>query len=300
MLICKAVTVKDMGGISVVFGNLLDAFWNASGHNFATAGVRLHMFDNSSLQLYARYETLLADEAALHAAFMCKGSAGFRPCLLCSNVYNARTTRAIARGDVPHTCVDPDACTLHSEASLRAVASALSRTAATGTKAQLEEHQTAIGWNFAPSSVLWTERWMQKACPTYGACFDWMHVFFIAGIFNVHLGHLLHALNSAGVSPAALSDYIAEWTWPKLIGSKTGVDVFGPKRVKGSWSEWQLRATASEALSLTPVIANFMQGIIDRPGHDARLAPHAACLLLLAHIVELLQLCGRCSKSQHA
>ena len=213
--------------------------------------------------------------------------------LLCSNVYNARTVRTVARGHVPHNCASSEKCSFHTETSLRRVATALSRTAASGTKAQLEEQERETGWHFAPGAIIFTERWMKVACPTYGACFDWMHVFFISGIFNVHVGQLLHALNSVGITPSQLSEYIAHFHWPHFIGSKTGIDVFGPKRVKSSWSEWQLRATASEALSITPVVANFLQGILDRPGHDVNIAPHAACFLLLARVVEMLQLCSR-------
>ena len=131
------------------------------------------------------------------------------------------------------------------------------------------------------------------ANPLEGVSFDWMHCYFIAGIFNVHMGVLVHALKPLGIQADMLSDYVASYTFPTSVGKSIGATVFGPKRFQASWEAWSLRCTASEGLSILPVLANFMEGISMRPGCNPELARHAACLQLLARSVELLQRSAR-------
>ena len=76
-LVVKSTEVTNVeGGLSAVFGALLDTFWSDEGHDLGRAGIELDLADGSSLHLWARFEVLLADEAALHAAYACKGPQG--------------------------------------------------------------------------------------------------------------------------------------------------------------------------------------------------------------------------------
>ena len=188
----KSQTIGELGGMTSVLGSLLDVFWNESGHDMATAGVELQLADGSAQHIWARFETLLADEGALHATLGCKGASGYRPCLLCRNVYNAGTVRDAAIADVPHTCPHMEQFQLHTPESLQAIAKTLSAVAAAGVQSRLKEAQTNLGWNFIKRSILWNDRWFSLACPSWAACFDWMHVYFIDGVWNKHVGHSRH------------------------------------------------------------------------------------------------------------
>ena len=136
------------------------------------------------------------------------------------------------------------------------------------------------------------------ACPATCVGFDWMHVYFVSGIFNSQFGLLAHALKPLGVSAESLHTYVATFNWPARVGSLTGVDVFGPKRMKSSWEEWSLRAAASEALSLIPVLGNFMQCLMQHVNTEVR--QHAACFLLLVRVADMLQGSARlCMRKYH-
>ena len=41
----------------------------------------------------------VADEAAVHVLYGCKGQAGIKPCLLCANVFDRKEVRGIVDAD---------------------------------------------------------------------------------------------------------------------------------------------------------------------------------------------------------
>ena len=122
VFIHKSLGVIGLGGMSSVFGAMLDLFWSEGGHNMATGGVALELVDGTPLHIWLRFETLLADEGAIHVCLACKGAAGYRPCFRCRNVYLASSPRAHALPNVPRTSVEPTAVQLHTEATLRTIA----------------------------------------------------------------------------------------------------------------------------------------------------------------------------------
>ena len=262
-------------------------------------GVALELAGGGDLHIWAALGGLLADEAAIHAAYGNKGASGFRPCILCKNVVLARTTRPRQPADVPHTCWDVNAVQEHDAESLRRIAERLQHTATHGRVADLNDLQTESGWNFNAHAVLWSPHLFQHASPHLVVLFDWMHVVFVGGIFNVHMGQLVHHMRPLGMDSAHLCNYVAAFKWPASIGSKTGCDVFGPKRFQSSWDAWSLRATGSEGLSLVPVLANRFEMLLESCAEGPARA-HAACFLLLAHIVEKLLASTRLATALHA
>ncbi len=63
-------------------------------------------------------------------------------------------------------------------------------------KGEFVELQTRLGWNFAPSGLVFNNRWRDIADPTKHCMYDWMHVWFVSGVWNVHVGlmnHICHA-----------------------------------------------------------------------------------------------------------
>lgn len=299
-LVLKSTEVgKIEGGLSAVFGALLDTFWSDDAHDFSRAGIELDLADGSSMHLWARFEVLLSDEAALHAAYACKGAAGLKPCLVCMNVMNGRLQRDdVGAEAVLHSSSDYNALRYHTMASLRGIARRLDTVAGEGVKARLDETQTALGFNHCPAGILFREKWLSMAAPFAHAGFDWMHCYLVNGIFNHHTGLFLHAIRPLGIEPKALHEYITRWTWPKSIGSKTGIDVFGPKRFDSSWKEWSLRATASEGLSLVPVVGMFFQSVVENNSNH-ELTRHSACFLLLTRVIEMLMLANRSDPSHN-
>ena len=122
--------------------------------------------------------------------------------------------------------------------------------------------------------------------------FDWMHVFFVSGIFNIHCGVMMWNLKSYGITYAKLEQYVAAWHWPSYMG-KGADDVFCTRRAKSSWEDGSEKATSSEGLSVLPIIANFCQSLVDNGVTSADVRDHARCFVMLADIVCRIQRCSR-------
>ena len=77
------------GGMANVFSKHLLTFF-AGPHTFDKSGITVHT-PHGVVIIFAKLGTVIADEAALKSMWSCKGSAGHRPCLLCSNVVSKRS-----------------------------------------------------------------------------------------------------------------------------------------------------------------------------------------------------------------
>ena len=72
-------------GLSHALGKLCDEFFfNPRGTNFATTGIFLQLPSGVAL-IKISIKVIIADEPALKDIFLCKGHAGLKSCMLCSN-----------------------------------------------------------------------------------------------------------------------------------------------------------------------------------------------------------------------
>ena len=89
----------------------------------------------------------LADEAALHAMFACKGASGLKVCMWCANVFNAKLvvdSEELSRlGGVTHTCGDTRRLPLQTDDSLKAIQTRLREAKRAENKRTLEELEEA-------------------------------------------------------------------------------------------------------------------------------------------------------------
>ena len=121
-------------------------------------------------------------------------------------------------------------------------------------------------------------------CPLRHGLYDAMHVFFVGGVFNTHVGLLLKVITDFGMGRKVLSEFVAKFTAPKIFGFWTG-DIFDAMRYANHTKEHTLKATTSECLSLMPMLASLMEDAL-----VANLSPamnrHAACFLQLVGVIE--------------
>ena len=87
--------------------------------------------------MFVNFGMMLSDEAALHAAYQCKGASGLKPCALCSNVFNMQTHRDVVGADPTGTARYHIDCTiadlrLHNLDTVTAIARRLQAAAAAG------------------------------------------------------------------------------------------------------------------------------------------------------------------------
>ena len=110
-----------------------------------------------------------------------------------------------------------------------------------------------------PDGVMWNQALRPLIEPTSHAIYDWMHIVFVHGVFGVHMGQTMIGLKEHGVTYAKLHDCVTTFEWPRFSRSVSGKDACAPKRAKSSWDNKLFNATASEALSLALVFANFFR-----------------------------------------
>ena len=146
-LVRNAVAKRIPGGMYGLLRCLLSLFFSGS-HSFSSSGVNLQLADGSFVLVFGALRIILADEAALHAMFGCKGSSGLKCCLMCTSCYNAKSGRDIVRRDPTHTAVD------HTCTDISKLQFATSEVL-TAIVARLEAcHAARLGWTYQPHGVL--------------------------------------------------------------------------------------------------------------------------------------------------
>ena len=278
---------------SLVRSIVTKLFFNQELHDFSKSGVNIECQDGMRATIFADIHLILADEAALHAIYCCKGSSGLKPCLLCTNVFDAKKPRGIVSRDptgrsVDHTCASAKQFRGVTQSVVAAIVRRLTHVAATSSNTALKETQTDIGWNFAPGGIMFDAATRARCCPAKCACFDWAHVFFVNGVFNATAGLCLHAFRRLNLDLGIVAQYVKSFNWPHAVaGSIAPSDVFTPSRLKHSLEKQILRCTASEGLSLLPVLAAFCEPL--STGHrNPEIRAHAECFLLLARVVSMV------------
>ena len=294
-VVLRSVTVRELqGGVSALFAAVLKLFFSAS-HDVSLAGMGVEFLDGTRAHLWMDVGPVIADEAALNLMFSTKGASGLKPCMLCANVFNSKyraETRAVAdvgRWSVEHQESDHTKLIFHTRATVDVMKTRLS---APMTKTALEVLQTNLGWNYEPHGLIWNDGMLQHAHPVDHCLYDWMHVFFVSGVFNITLYLLMHALKGFGITMQNVHDYVAAWKQPRRRQHVDIAGIFEKKRVTSSFEAQTWKATASEGLSVLGVLANFMLAFVSG-GRSEEQKAHGRCFLLLVVVIELLLLSAR-------
>ena len=296
VLVVKSACVKQVrGGLSAVVGALLDVFFDPDGHDMSLSGIFLQLHGGGSLHMFADLGMVLADEGALHAMYSCKGAVGLKPCLLCQNVFTVTTARNVPADDpsgwaVDISCTDFAKLAKHKPGTIQAISRRLAAAETAMSGIEFAQLQTSLGWNWT-RGIISNERWLRKAAPTEVCAFDWMHVYLVSGIFNVQVGQLMRHLKPEGITYSMLHEYVSVFHWPAFMNAKHGTSCFTAKRAKTHWDDWQLKCTASEGLSVLPVLANFFDA--QRCRGTPTVQRHAEAFLLLSRVIELLESTAR-------
>ncbi len=279
------------GDMSCVVRRILeDLFFNPEQHDFSRSGVNVEFHDGGHALIHADLRLVLADESALHAIYACKGSSGLKICLICTNVYNGTNPREVAAADrtrtaVYHTCAEVARFQHITPAIMAAIVRRLTGAAASLSATKLDEIQTDIGWKYVLHGLMLSESTRVRCCPSTRAAFDWAHVFFVNGVFNVAGGLLLHSLRRLKVDMSAVSGYIGLFRWPSGIGESVKPhEVFSKSRLASSLEKKTLRCSASEGLCVLPVLAAFGE-TLNSSHPDPEVRRHAHCFLLLALVI---------------
>ena len=171
------------GGMSAVVRAILNKlFFNPEGHDMSKSGIQLQCHDGTLTILFAELSMILADEAALHAIYGCKGSSGLKPCLICTHTFNQKNARRIVERDasgtaVDHACASAGKFKFITPSVMAAMVRRPESPSRTYTHTALEELQTEIGWEAVAHGIMFDDSTRIRCCPSTIAFYDWGQVF---------------------------------------------------------------------------------------------------------------------------
>ena len=290
--IAKSDTVSSMaggGGAGVLLKEVFQHF-----KVFETEG-----FVCGQVIIWAKVKQLISDEAALKVGIDVKGASGHMSCLKCRNVLKLKPY-AIAEkkpnhGFVPISELDVTLFDPHDDTTLIANAKYVHEQSSVLTKTEFEKLQTALGITHNPNGVLLCESLEFKLS---SVAFDYQHVFFVNGVFNLEVGRLLDMMKKGKgdqkVTCAQINTFFQDgWVWP--FHQRLGQHVFESRSSDGG----NLSCSASECLGCFALLMTFLcMRVFDR----ARDPVKAACCsyYALCRVVVLLTMTTRGSVTEDA
>lgn len=280
---------KCSAGMGQIFGAILKRLFGHGANDLSSAGIALPGPDGHVMRLFCTLGMILQDGAAHKSVWHCKGDAGTKLCMLCRNLYSEESELVDEDGSNLLTCtlIHEAELDFATDADIRGSVQRLAAHAATDSAAMFAMRQQAIGFRHAPDSILLDPELADVVKPASQFCHDWMHALMVHGVLNTVLFLFLEALIKADVRDIwdRLQGYVELWVWPRRVANSSIQDLFGKKRQQASRKAKHFKCTASEALSIYPVIACFVQAVLLPAGRAL-----AACnaMLALADVLDLL------------
>ena len=285
LCIAKSDTVTSMtggGGAGVLLKEMFLQF-----KSFETEG-----FVCGQIIIWAKVKQLISDEAALKVGLDVKGASGHMSCLKCRNVLKLKPY-AIAKTKpncefVPISELDVTLFEPHDDTTLIANAKHVHEQFSVLSPGEFGKLQTSLGITYNPDGVLLCETLEFKLSTV---AFDYQHVFFVNGAFNLEGGMLLDLLKRERgprkVPYTQVNAFFQDgWVWP--FHQRVGQTVFETRSDKGG----NLSCSASECLGCFALFMTFLNlNVFDQ----ARDAVKAACCsyYALCRVVALLTMTTR-------
>ena len=219
-------------------------------------GVVLNIKGHGVHLFFAKVGLLVGDEPSLKGCWSTKGASGSLPCMFCKNVTLAHLQ--IAQNDasryfVAHTETDLSKIIFQDDNSMLQSVQTLATSFGQCSKASFARTEQALGLQYAPEGALWCNDLINNqlvAGPTSITQYDFMHTYFVSGIWNTEAGLLLQAVKDV-VTVAEADQFLQRFTWPLHWNSRgvTGKKSLYKFVADGS----EVKCSASESVSLYPV-----------------------------------------------
>jgi hypothetical protein len=285
--VCRSSVIANLsGGISQAFAVALRLFFGALTCNLATGGMVLIHSDGSQHRLWCNLGMILQDGGAHKLVWHCKGDAGTKMCMLCRNLVSVKSQVVDEDGSNLLTCsvVFEKDLDFASDEDILGTISRLAAAFGTISKAMFELKQQACGFNHEPHGILSDKDLHGIVLPASQFCHDWMHGLLVNGVF-----HTVAYLLLAGLGPniySTLQDYIALWRFPAKVVNSSLKDLFAKKRKDSNNKAGTFKCSASEGLAVYPVLAFFVQAVVQPSGLCLK---ECKAFLGLADVLDLLQ-----------
>jgi hypothetical protein len=292
VLAVRSHTVKQYsGGIAQVFGAIIRCMFTGA-HSLQHSGILLDFADGTSVRLFSKLGMILQDGGAHKAVYMVKGDGGHKFCMCCRNLYSVASDIADENGENILTCslvyeADLDFAT---DADVRDTVRRLAAFEAVLSPDDFKLREQAAGFNHHRHNMILDPALDNILQPISQFAHDWMHTMVVHGVWNTVILLLVDAIIFDGKVPDAniqLATYVELWTLPMRMGTSPAhlSDCFSKARWKSSRKAKYFKCTASDAISLYPIVACYVQAVFLRAG---RCVNECRAYLLLAELMDLL------------
>ena len=209
------------------------------------------------------HSATVADFLALKDVLQFMGQQGLKPCPCCSNIVKAD----IAEGSLtllPVHSLETHRFVLRTDESMRVLRDSMRDQRVILTDTEFEKLESRMGYHYWPNSVLNAESLQYKAMRTL--MFDWPHVYVINGVAQYDIAAFMDLSRAitpqnqkAVIAYEHLGEHVEHFTWPRRFNS-----------CKSALDKGRLDSTATELLSLGPVLRHFFSEIVLKtPSLDA-------------------------------
>lgn len=283
-LAIRSSLIADVcGGMSQVMSALLKTVLHNPLCYVQDSGIVLKN-STSQLKLFFKLGFFLQDGLAQKTIWSLKGDSGTKFCLYCQNLITTRS--GIEGGILTSNSFDLGAILQSTDASLQNTIARLAANYATMSHDDFSLWQQATGFNFCQQSLPWDPILGSELLPRQMFTHDWMHTFFVTGVFNIMTQLVLEEIESSFKVNAynMAHSCIEQWVLP---GDKSSVShMLSQKHRKANKQAGVFKCSAGEALSLYPLFAFFFQHVVLPAGGCAK---HIAAYCAMADLIDLIQ-----------
>ena len=225
----------------------------------------------------------IMDGAAHKFALSMKGDSGSRFCSLCKNVFLAKGSQdedgqvATISSYTKHTDLQ-----INQDVEIWDSWARMATRSTTVSAAQFKKWEQACGITFSPHAILADRSLQEVVRPTKIIFHDWMHALLCQGVMSLCMYNLLEALDCW----ATLEGWLSCWHVPHAFHNFKPAALFQQKRVDKHKKSSKFSCTASELLTLLPLLDHFLDAI---KAEDTAHKAAAHCFQDLVHLVELFQ-----------
>jgi hypothetical protein len=288
MMEYSPVVNQLQAGLSQAFAAVIKTFFDPGGHDMQSSGMNVP-FASGDVRLFAKLGIVIQDGGAHKTVWGGRGDGASKFCLLCKNLFTRESRICDQDGASLLVC---DAITLDplvpsTDADLRRNARFLERQATLLSKEDFAELQQSMGMTYQPKSILLDRTLDRVLKPTEVYMHDWMHALYVDGVVNSCIYLLFESFIWEGMSNIyqTFSDYVANWKFPGRIHGDNLADIFSSSRKDKHRGAGHIKCQASDLLSLTPVLALFIQKVLLRTGVCTK---ECIAILALVDIVDII------------
>ena len=228
-------------------------------------------------RLFLKLALFIQDGQAQKMTWSVKGDSGSRFCSLCSNCFSHETDEDglhVACRFTAHSQL-----VQHTSQEMFESWDRMALRAETCSSAEFKDWQQATGITYSKEALLACPSLRHLLEPTQQWMHDYMHCLLANGLLAFGTFYLLDAMKGW----ATFAGYVALWHLPSQFKHLKIEKIFTNKRLVKHRASGKLNCSASELLTLLPVLAHFI-----RPACGHELPPDATAFLAMNAVLEAL------------